>query len=194
MRIELIASSILLASVAACADEQANTEIPASAAAKASVVQQIQPTETPQKLVVAAPLIVAAADTGAAPATSAGKPNKTHTIVTQVTKFSPMVVFVQPGDTVTWTNMAGHDTASIEGMLPDGATGWQSKMGETYSHTFEVPGAYLYKCNPHVSMGMIGAIVVGDHNPVNLASIQEHPENKGMIGRAVRMMVKELGK
>ena len=44
-------------------------------------------------------------------------------------KFDPQITFAQPGDTVTWTDMPAHDTASIEGMIPEGAEPWRSKMG-----------------------------------------------------------------
>ena len=38
-----------------------------------------------------------------------------------VTKFEPEVAFIKPGDSVKFTNMAGHDTVAIEGMIPEGA-------------------------------------------------------------------------
>lgn len=115
-----------------------------------------------------------------------------HEIKAQVTKWVPMVLFIQPGDKVTWSNMAGHDTVSIEGMIPEGAEPWQGKMGEIFTHTFEKEGAYIYKCNPHSSLGMIGAVIVGDPHPANLAALEAHPDNKGMIGRTIRKMVKEI--
>ncbi|MGH8538795.1 MAG: plastocyanin/azurin family copper-binding protein, partial [Gammaproteobacteria bacterium] len=73
------------------------------------------------------------------------------------TKFEPAVVFVKAGDTVKWSNMAAHDTVSLARMIPDGAQAWQSKMGEDFSVTLDAPGAYIYKCSPHVSLGMVGA-------------------------------------
>ena len=39
---------------------------------------------------------------------------------------------------------------------------------------------------------MLGAIVVGKVPPANLDAIKAHPENKGMIGRAVRQLEKEV--
>ena len=33
-----------------------------------------------------------------------------------VTQWRPLVLFAQPGDTVTFVGMVGHDTVSIEGM------------------------------------------------------------------------------
>jgi len=117
-----------------------------------------------------------------------------HTVKAAVTKFLPMVLFINPGDTVTWTNMAGHDTASLDGMIPEGAEAWQSKMGELFSLTFEKEGAYVYKCTPHASLGMLGVIIVGDGEPSNLEQITSHPGNKGMVKRAIRKMTQELDK
>jgi pseudoazurin len=105
-----------------------------------------------------------------------------------------MVLFINPGDTVTWTNMAGHDTTSLDGMIPEGAEKWQSKMGEVFSVTFDKEGAYVYKCTPHVSLGMLGAIIVGDGDPENLEQITGHPDNKGMIKRVIRKMTQALDK
>ena len=53
-------------------------------------------------------------------------------------------------------------------------------------------GAYVYKCTPHVGLGMAGAIVVGGAQPDNLDAIKKSPENKGMVARAVRQLEKEL--
>ena len=117
-----------------------------------------------------------------------------HTVKAAVTKFLPMVLFINPGDTVTWTNMAGHDTTSLDGMIPEGAEKWQSKMGETFSVTLDKEGAYVYKCTPHASLGMLGAIIVGEGDPENLKQITGHPDNKGMVKRAIRKMTQELDK
>lgn len=119
-----------------------------------------------------------------------------HVVKAQVTKFVPVVVFAQPGDTITWTNMVGHDTVSVEGMIPEGAEPWQSKLDDNFTITVEKEGAYVYKCSPHVALGMLGAIVVGDGEPANLAAIDEAlnttKEPKGMVKRTVRQMKKEL--
>ncbi|MDP6182836.1 MAG: plastocyanin/azurin family copper-binding protein [Gammaproteobacteria bacterium] len=116
-----------------------------------------------------------------------------HVVKGIVTQWGPMILFAQPGDQIVFKQMMGHDTETIEGMIPDGAAGWKSKLGqEGFAVTVEVPGVYVHKCNPHVSMGMIGAIVVGDTPPVNLQQVADHPENKGMIGRAIRKLKQAL--
>jgi len=99
---------------------------------------------------------------------------------------------VQPGDSVKWDNMAGHNSESVDGMIPEGAEEWTSVLGETVSHTFKVPGAYIYKCAPHFSQGMVGVVIVGDGRPANLDAIKDHPGNKGMIARTFRKLLKEI--
>ncbi|MEQ8230811.1 MAG: plastocyanin/azurin family copper-binding protein [Gammaproteobacteria bacterium] len=104
-----------------------------------------------------------------------------------------MITFMRPGDRVVFRQMTGHDTETIEGLIPGGATPWKSALGEEgFSVTLDVPGAYVFKCNPHVSTGMVGAIVVGDTPPQNMDAIQDSPLNKGMIGRAIRKLGEAL--
>lgn len=115
-----------------------------------------------------------------------------------VTQWRPLIVFAQPGDRIIFRNMIGHDTEAITGMIPDGATLWKSKMGEEgFNFTVDVEGAYVYKCNPHISTGMVGVILVGDRNPPsNLAQIEENLPNvkvaRNMVARAIRKMKKAL--
>ncbi|MGH8582056.1 MAG: plastocyanin/azurin family copper-binding protein [Gammaproteobacteria bacterium] len=107
-------------------------------------------------------------------------------------KFDPTVAFVKAGDTVKFTNMAGHDAASIDGMIPEGAQGWKSKLGEELSVTLDKEGAYIYKCTPHAGNGMVAAVLVGEAAPANLEAIKANPEYKGMIKRAVTQLEEAL--
>ena len=73
------------------------------------------------------------------------------------TTFTPGVVTVAPGDTVTWTWLAsGHSTTS------DATTGpevWNSGVlasGATFVHTFTTAGTYPYYCVIHGAPGGIG--------------------------------------
>lgn len=76
------------------------------------------------------------------------------------------LVKAQPGDTVAWKNMSTHNTKSI--LVPDGATPWEGKLNEDFHVTVDKPGAYVFECVPHASMGMVGVILVGDGKPANL--------------------------
>lgn len=83
-------------------------------------------------------------------------------------QFEPMLLFVKPGDTVTFktTGSGAHNSESIEAMIPKGAKGWKGDVNKDISVTFEKEGFYGYKCYNHHMMGMVGAVVVG--NPANL--------------------------
>ena len=120
-----------------------------------------------------------------------------HIVKGVITQWQPLVTFAQPGDTIKFTNMAGHDTASMEGMIPEGANPWQSKLGEeAFTVKVDKEGAYVYKCNPHITTGMVGVIVVGDRNPANLAQLEENAGSVkiggNMVKRALRKLKKQL--
>jgi pseudoazurin len=81
----------------------------------------------------------------------------------QLMQFEPAFLKVAPGDTVTFVvEDKGHNSELIPGMLPDGAEAWKGKMNQNISVTFTTEGLYGYKCMPHVGMGMVGLIQVGD--------------------------------
>lgn len=86
--------------------------------------------------------------------------------------FEPAFVKVAPGDTVTFVPTdKGHNVETIKGMIPEGAEAFKSKMNEAYKVTFDKPGAYGVKCTPHIGMGMVGVVVVGDA-PANLDAVK----------------------
>ena len=61
-------------------------------------------------------------------------------------------------------------------------------MGENYQHTFEKEGIYVYKCTPHIGVGMGGAVIVGE--PTNLDAIKS-ADVSGGVNRIVRQVIKE---
>ena len=84
---------------------------------------------------------------------------------TGVMVFEPAFLKVNVGDTVTFESTdAAHNSASIPGMIPSGATPWNGQLSRDISVTFEVPGVYGYQCTPHAMMAMVGVIQVGDDN------------------------------
>jgi plastocyanin len=74
--------------------------------------------------------------------------------------FSPEMVHIRPGDTVTWAN---------EGLVAHTVTGenasWgdfsELSRGDSVAHRFDAAGVYPYYCLLHP--GMVGAIVVADN-------------------------------
>lgn len=98
----------------------------------------------------------------------------------RVMQFEPAFLQVEPGDTVTFIPQdKGHNSETVLDMLPDGADMWKGRTNEAITVTFTVEGLYAYKCMPHVGMGMVGLIQVGD-STANLAALQD----KRLPGRA----------
>lgn len=86
--------------------------------------------------------------------------------------FEPASVKIAQGDTVTFVPTdKSHNAETIKDLIPDGAQPFKGKMNESIKITFDVPGAYAIKCAPHVGMGMIGLVVVGDA-PANADAIK----------------------
>ncbi len=79
--------------------------------------------------------------------------------------FEPAFLKINTGDTVTFlATDAAHNSASIPGMLPNGASSWNGELSRDIAVTFDVPGVYGYQCTPHSMMAMVGVIQVGDNN------------------------------
>jgi pseudoazurin len=85
--------------------------------------------------------------------------------------FEPAFLQIEVGDTVNFiATDKGHNAEVIKDMFPEGGTEFKGKINEEISVTFDVPGAYGYKCAPHFAMAMVGLIVVGE-DPANLDAI-----------------------
>ncbi|MGQ4555962.1 plastocyanin/azurin family copper-binding protein [Halobellus sp. GM3] len=99
------------------------------------------------------------------------------------TAFDPRTITVATGETVVWRNTSsrGHSVTAYDSGIPEDAEffasggyetteaaregylsefGGRIDSGETWSHTFEVPGEYEYFCVPHEQAGMVGTVVV----------------------------------
>lgn len=113
---------------------------------------------------------------------------ETHVVTAEGLIFNPLVVKINPGDSVSWRNMSTHNSESIDGLIPEGAEKWNSPMSQNYERTFTQEGIYVYKCTPHIGTGMGGAIIVGD--PVNLEQIK-NADVSGAAGRLVRKAIAE---
>ena len=85
--------------------------------------------------------------------------------------FEPAVIKISKGDTVHFkaTDLA-HNSVSINGMVPEGAETWAGALSEEISVTLNTEGVYVYQCDPHVAMAMVGVIQVGE--AVNMSDIK----------------------
>lgn len=81
--------------------------------------------------------------------------------------FEPAFVKAAVGDTVVFapTEKAAHNSASL--LLPAGAKAWKGAPDAEVRVKLDKEGLYLYACEPHKVMGMVGVIQAG--KPVNLA-------------------------
>lgn len=111
-----------------------------------------------------------------------------HIISAGATNFSPMHLFVKPGDTVRWTQMTIHDTQSMDGLIPEGAEAWKSNIGQELQITMSTEGVYIYKCNPHFANGMAGAIIVGEANNMNQIDNNAKGREKGVIFKLKKIL------
>ena len=90
--------------------------------------------------------------------------------------FEPAVIKVSVGDTIHFkATDAAHNSVSVEGMIPAGAASWASQLSQDFSITLDTEGIYVYQCDPHLIMAMIGVIQVGD--AVNQAEILSASQN-----------------
>lgn len=94
--------------------------------------------------------------------------------------FEPSYIKAAVGDTVVFkpTQKGGHNSAAV--LTPVGADKWKSSPDAEHKVKLTKEGVYLYVCEPHKSMGMVGAIQVG--KPINLADAKtlSEKESKAM--------------
>jgi len=87
--------------------------------------------------------------------------------------FEPAFLEVSPGDTVHFRAIdKGHNAASIDDMVPNGAVSWKGGLNEDVPVTLDAEGVYGVRCVPHYGMGMVALIVVGDPS-VNLETARQ---------------------
>jgi pseudoazurin len=80
---------------------------------------------------------------------------------------------VAVGDTVHFEPTdVGHNSETVAGLIPAGATPWKSDFGKKISVKIDKNGVYVYQCLPHSMLAMVGVIVAG--NPTNLADIKKN--------------------
>ena len=89
--------------------------------------------------------------------------------------YDPDYLQIAPGDTVKFVAaQSGHNAATLPGLLPEGAQPFAGKINQQIEQTFTVPGLYGIQCVPHLAMGMVMLIQVGEppaETPVLPASL-----------------------
>lgn len=77
--------------------------------------------------------------------------------------YEPDYLAIAPGDTVKFiATQPSHNAASLPGFLPDGTEPFKGRINEQVEVKFDVPGFYGIQCIPHLAMGMVMLIQVGE--------------------------------
>lgn len=86
--------------------------------------------------------------------------SRTIEIAIENMAFSQEDVTIKAGDTVVWKQKdpTSHTVTVTQGPAPDKFDSNLLRQGQTFSHTFTIPGTYYYKCSLHTKMR--GKIVV----------------------------------
>jgi len=84
--------------------------------------------------------------------------------------FAPAFLKIAKGDRVTFVAKdPGHNVVSR--LVPDGASPWKGTVSTDLTVSFDQEGVYIYECDLHKPLGMVGVIQVG--RPVNLNQAQD---------------------
>lgn len=84
--------------------------------------------------------------------------------------FDPDYLQIAPGDTVKFVpTQSGHNAATLPGLLPEGAVPFKGNINQQIEQTFSLPGLYGIQCTPHLAMGMVMLIQVGE--PADLPAV-----------------------
>ncbi|MCJ8519410.1 pseudoazurin [Pseudorhizobium tarimense] len=87
--------------------------------------------------------------------------------------FEPAAVKAAPGDVIKFVPVdKGHDAAAMKGLIPEGVEEFKGKIDQELVFTAEKEGAYVIKCTPHLGMGMIALVVVGEGAQANLDAVR----------------------
>ena len=77
--------------------------------------------------------------------------------------YEPDYLQIAPGDTVKFVaTQSGHNAATLPAIWPEGVPTFMGKIDQEIEQTFTVPGLYGIQCTPHLAMGMVMLIQVGE--------------------------------
>lgn len=93
-------------------------------------------------------------------------------------QFEPAFLRIAPGDTVTFVATdKSHNSEAIPALIPTDAEPWKGKINQEITVAFDEAGFYVYKCTPHLPMGMIGLVLVGEpEEELDTAAIGKLPK------------------
>jgi len=107
---------------------------------------------------------------------------------TENDSYSLEIAYIDAGDTIEWLpKNEGHNVEFIAGPKMDELPN-NSNINESHSVLFKTPGIYLYGCTPHLNMGMLGLIIVGNdfHNLNEVNKIELSYVANSVLNRLIR--------
>jgi pseudoazurin len=103
-------------------------------------------------------------------------------------RYDPMLSEIAVGGKILWkATTKGHN---VEFMVTPNNIKFKSKLHKSAGFTFTTPGIYTYKCTPHVAVGMIGVVVVGN----DLSNMTEAFDDAAYYGQAKELIQDILGR
>ena len=108
---------------------------------------------------------------------------------TQNDSYSIEVSQIDVGDTIEWIpKNEGHNVEFLMGPKMDTLPN-NSKINAFHSVLFSTPGIYLYGCSPHLNMGMLGLIIVGNdfHNLEQVNKIELSIVANSVLDRLIKI-------
>ena len=85
----------------------------------------------------------------------------THKVEVRDFTFTPAILGISMGDSVSWTNAANNEHDTTSGIPPTGDL-WESQLSRraTFTFTFNNPGFYPYTCAQHADRNQTGSVTV----------------------------------
>ena len=94
--------------------------------------------------------------------------------------FEPGFVKANVNDTIVFSpGNAGHNSRSL--FAPSGAQPWKSPFDKEFRVKLEKEGIYLYACDAHKDMGMVGVVQVGKAINLEEARKKASEESSTMV-------------
>ena len=113
-------------------------------------------------------------------------------LFTENDPYSIEVARIAVGDTIEW--LPKNEEHNVEFLAGPKMHSLPKKSGinQVHSIIFKVPGIYLYGCTPHMNMGMLGLIIVGNdfHNLKKIKRIQLSRVATSVRDRLIRIAIK----
>ena len=104
--------------------------------------------------------------------------------------YSVEVAKINVGDTIEWLpKNEGHNVEFLGGpnmsSLPE-----SSEVDAFHSITFDASGVFLYHCEPHGNMGMLGLVIVGNdlHNLKEIEKIKLSSTAEAVMQKLIKLI------